>query len=133
MKRLIAENTGQRGTLDTDAFGTAMLQYRNTPDRDTGLSPAQVLYARILRDSVPRSPRDLQLRKEWVLTREARERALARRHRAHEVDLEQKTRVLEPLAVGAVVQIQNQSGPHANKWDLSGVVCETLGHDSYLV
>ena len=58
---------------------------------------------------------------------------MARRHQAREKDLEQKTKVLEPLAVGAVVQVQNQSGPHANKWDLSGVVCESLGHDSYLV
>ena len=30
MKRLITANTGQRGTLDTDAFGAAMLKYRNT-------------------------------------------------------------------------------------------------------
>ena len=80
MKRLIAHNTGARGTLNTDDMMLALLQYRNTPDRDTGLSPAQVLFSRKLRDAIPVSPKDLQIRKEWVLTREARELALARRH-----------------------------------------------------
>ena len=37
------------------------------------------------------------------------------------------------LEVGSTVQVQNQTGPHARKWDLSGVVLESLGHDSYLV
>ena len=29
--------------------------------------------------------------------------------------------------------MQNQTGPHANKWDLSGQVVEVLDHDSYMV
>ena len=53
MKRLIKDNVGPGGSVDTDKFAAALLQYRNTPDRDTLLSPAQVLYARQLRDVVP--------------------------------------------------------------------------------
>ena len=133
MKRLIMANTGSGGTLDTDKFAAAMLMYRNTPDRDTGLSPAQVLYARQLRDTIPCKPENLKLRPEWVLTREAREKALARRHQIRGSDWADKTKVLNVLKVGQVVQVQNQRGPHSNKWDLSGVIVEVQEHDAYLV
>lgn len=45
MKRLITNNTGSGGTLNTDALATALLNYRNTPDRGSKLSPAQILFA----------------------------------------------------------------------------------------
>ena len=133
VKRLIARNTGSRGDLNTDALAMALLQHRNTPDRDTGRLPAQVLFSRKLRDAVPVKPEDLRIRPEWVLTSEAREKALARRHAVRGKELEEHTRPLSELEVGAVVQVQNQAGPHKNKWDVSGTVVEVLGYDSYNV
>ena len=56
-------------------------------------------------------PGDLKLRSEWVLTKEAREKALARRHQIRGSEFEERTRVLEPLEFGSVVQIQRVGGP----------------------
>ena len=47
--------------------------------------------------------------------------------------MDEKTRLLGPLQLGACVQVQNQAGPHKNKWDVSGTVVEAVGHDSYMV
>ena len=66
MKRLIVKNTGPRGSLNMDNMALALLQYRKTRNRNTGRSPAQVLFCRKLRDVVPVNPRDLQIRKEWA-------------------------------------------------------------------
>ena len=68
-----------------------------------------------------------------MLTREARERALARRHEVCGRKLDEHTRLLDPLEVGGCVQIQNEAGPHKNKWDISGTVVEAVGHDAYMV
>ena len=133
MKRLIATNTGPGGSLNTDDLAIALLNYRNTPDRDTKRSPAQILYARQLKDALPRHPDNLRLRQEWNLTAEMREKALARRHLLRHEDLQSKSRPLRPLMPGDVVQVQNQRGNHANKWDLSGVVVETQPFDAYLI
>ena len=50
MKRLLHENVGWDGKLNTDKFQLAVLQYRSTPDRDTGRSSAPVIFGRELRD-----------------------------------------------------------------------------------
>ena len=53
VKRLVRENTNMDGSLTNDKFLQALMTYRNTPDRDTNLSPAQVIFGRNLRDFLP--------------------------------------------------------------------------------
>ena len=73
------------------------------------------------------------LRNEWILTKSAREKALAKRYQVRGDQLVQGTKELGTLELGQVVQVQNQTGRHAKKWDLSGTVVEVQGYDSYLV
>ena len=56
MKRLLRDNIRSNGELDTDAVTRGILQLRNTPETDSGLSPAQVLLGRTLRDTLPLRP-----------------------------------------------------------------------------
>ena len=52
MKQLITNNTATKGDLSTDAVQRAVLQYRNTPDPSTKLSPAQCISGRPIRDFI---------------------------------------------------------------------------------
>ena len=52
-KRLLEDNIGEDGSLNNDKMVRALLQQRNTPDRDCKLSPAEVLFGRDLRDAMP--------------------------------------------------------------------------------
>ena len=50
IKRLITNNVGKNGDLNVDSFQRAILQYRNTPDHDTKLSPAMCIFGRPTKD-----------------------------------------------------------------------------------
>ena len=117
------------GKLDTEKAARAFLAYRNTPCQDTGLSPAMSLFGRPLKDHLPREA--LALRPEWGAVLDAREVAFAKRHLA--TPPTKGTRVLEPLACGDAVQIQNQSGNRPRKWHATGVVVDCLPHQQYRV
>merc|ERR1712215_343059 len=52
-KRLVRGNMGQDGSPHTDQFVRALLAHRNTPCPISGLSPAQILFGRVLRDFLP--------------------------------------------------------------------------------
>ena len=72
-------------------------------------------------------------RPEWVMLREDREKALAKRAVSNMEKLDHSCRVLPKLAVGDSVLVQNQVGNHPSRWDITGVVVEVEEHDQYVV
>ena len=130
---MLRENVGPNGELHTDKFLRAMLQYRNTPQPDTRLSPAQVVFGRYLRDFLPVPVDKYEPKQEWGLVQEYRERAMARRLERDGARLERHTKQLKPVPIGGLVAVQNQSGQFPKKWGKSGVVVDNLTHDKVVV
>jgi hypothetical protein len=132
-KRMICQNTSRNGSLDTNAFMAARLAYLNTPDRDTKMSPARVVFGRTIKELLPGIPGDLKINPEWQITMEKREEALARRHATRKEALSEHTKRLPPLANGTVVLVQNQTGNKPKNWSKSGVIVEARNHEQYMV
>ena len=133
IKRMIMDNTGPNGTLHNDRFQRALLHYRNTPDRETGLSPAMCIFGRTIRDFIPVHPGRYLPHPAWRETLIAREESLRNRHYKMSEKLSEHTQHLPPLKIGDCVRVQNQRGPHPTKWDRTGVVIEVRQFDQYIV
>ena len=73
-KRLIRDNVRNNGSLNMDKLSAALLQYRNTPLQGIGLSPAQLLFHRDLKDFLPALPNNHALHCSWDELAKARER-----------------------------------------------------------
>lgn len=131
-KRLIAGNTGPGGTLQ-NGFHKALLQYRNCPSPDTGMSPATCLFGRATRDLLPGIPPRFKPHADWNNKLDLRERALSKRRVAGRARWDEHTQGLTPLKCGDTVLVQNQTGRHPNKWDKSGMVVEVLQYHQYAV
>ena len=132
-KRLVQDSLGPAGTLNTDSLARALLAQRNTPDSLTGLSPAQVLFGRPLRDFLPLGPGKYTPRPEWRITAEQREIAHAKRHIKTEEALRYRSKQLPPLSLGDAVSVQDQQGNTPRRWSKTGRVVEVLGNDAYTV
>ena len=123
---------------DVSVTRQPLLQLRNTPDPDCNISPAQIVFGRPLRDTLSFVNRlekfsNPNVRSLWRQAWAAKEGALRSRIFRTTESLKEHSRPLRPLALGERVFIQNQQGTSPNKWDRSGIVVESSGHDQYRV
>ena len=129
-KRILEGNIDQTtGSLNTTNASKALLAHRNTPNQETGISPAIALYGFPLRDHLPMLR---PIRQEWQETLDAREAAFAKRH-IHPHPPSSQSRELSQLSIGQAVQIQNQMGNKPNKWLNTGTIVESLPYRQYMV
>ena len=138
MKRLLTSNVSSNGDIDTDSFTQAILQFRNTPDPQSGTSPSEVLFGRTIRDTLPVKPRSQifdndDVRPVWRDVWDKREDALRIRLAQQAENLNIKTRQLVPLSVGDSCRIQNQCGQFPKKWDKTGTIVQVNNNDQYLL
>ena len=116
MKSLLMKTHKERG----DPY-EPMLEQRNTPRQDTGLSLAEMMFSRRTRSFLPSmssSPKDPLVKKK----REARNRSVKKAH-------ERKSRRLSEIDVGQSVFFQY---PEGQNWKL-GRVTDILGPNTYQV
>lgn len=138
MKRLLLGNISQDGSIRTDALTRALLQFRNCPDPANGLSPAEIVFGRTLKDALPIkawvpvfTQRDI--RPLWRNLWQSREHTLRTRFAKQLESLSLNTKSLPPLSEGDVCRIQNQNGRYPLRWDRTGTVVQCRDHDQYLV
>ena len=123
-KRTLIDYTDGYGRLRHDLAARAMMTHRNTPHQDLGLSPAEMLYGRVIRDHLPILREKYQIHK-------LRERAVAKRHLLNQKHYNIHNHPLQELQVGESVQVQNQKGPLPRRWMKTGRVVEKMGNKQY--
>ena len=127
-KRILTGNTDNCGCLCHDHAARALLTHHNTPIQDLGMSPAVMLYGRMIKDHLPILWEKYQLQKQWKEIRALREVAMAKRHMQNEQFYNKHSRPLQELQVGNLVHIQNQDGYYPCRWTKMGRVMETCGN-----
>ena len=134
-KRILLDNTKSDGSPNWDKVCRALMQHRNTPDAEFGLSPSQLIFGRPIRDFLPVRPGHYSPSEVWVDSRETRELAFRTRVQRGAERWTQNTRDLRPLKPGMRVMLQNQhgAGKAAKRWDRTGLVLDDLGHNKYRV
>ena len=103
------------------------------------LSPAEIVFGRKLRDTLPRIDKtstiffDNQINPIWRDAWKDKESSLRTRYQGSLSRLGEHSKTLPDLIVGDRVAVQNQSGSKPTKWDRTGVVLEIHDYDKYIV
>ena len=130
-KRMIRDNISSNGTIDTNKVAKAILQYRNTPLHDCNLSPAQILFHRQLRDSIPSKPSHYKLHSDWLTAAKYREDEFQQRNQiiVEQYNMNRNAKELPALEVGTHVIMQGKD----KRWVKTGNIVERLPHRQYRI
>ena len=99
--------TKSDGSPDWDAVARALLQHRNTPGQEVKLSPAQMIFGRPIKDTMPVKPGEFNPSDVWINCRVARELALRHKVIKEGEKWNEHTKTFPSLNVGQHVFIQN--------------------------
>ena len=117
---------GEGGRLNDDKAARAILEYRNTPIRETERSPSMMLYARRMRDmfqikdTIDETRYDIH--KDFILASEDRERAYLEKTIREGKRWAEHTTNQKPLTPGQPVLLQSMKGNDKGQWTSSGTV-----------
>ncbi len=116
MKKMISASwTGK--SVDWNKLSRALIQYRNTPCRKDGQSPAHKLFGHPVQDSIPAHCRSFGL--EWQKSANEVEKAAHSTEEKAQAAYNQHAHDLTDLKVGNPVAVQNYL---SNLWDIYGTI-----------
>ena len=127
MKRVLAASWDHR-QLNDNRLCRALLQYRNTPSRRDGLSPAQKLYGHPVQDSLPAHRRSFA--PEWQRSSQEADQQAAHTLRQSETYYNTHTHPLTDIEIGSAVALQNTQ---TKLWDTYATVVAIGPHRRYHV
>ena len=105
-----------------------ILQYCDTPSRKDGLSPAQKLYGRPIRDTLPAHRHSFA--PEWQRSTQAAEQQATYTLQQSEAFYNIHTRSLPDIQIGSSVALQN---PQTKLWDIYGTIVDIGPHRRYYI
>ena len=127
MKKILAASWNNR-QLNDNRLCRALLQYRNTPSRKDGLSPAQKLYGHPVQDTLPAHCHSFS--PEWQRSSQEVDQQAA--HTLHQAETFYNTHAhpLADIGIGSTIALQNQQ---TKLWDIYGKVVAIGLHRRYHV
>ena len=125
MKKLI-KAAWRRRSIDQNVLSRSLLQYRNTPCRRDGKSPAQKLYGHPVQDSLPAHRRSFAPEWQRPINTEYTNYVLQKAESFYN----QHAHPLPDLSPGTHVAVQN---PVSKAWDIYGVVTTISPHRRYFI
>ena len=115
-------------SLDHNKFCRAILQYRNTPSRKDGLSPAQKLYGHPVQDTLPAHRRSFS--QEWQRKAEAAEQQAEATQQSSATYYNLHAHPLTEIEIGSNVVVQN---PRTKLWDIYGIITAISPNRKYYI